>query len=53
MFDSSLVFLVFIFYLYTSTFRQIKYLISIGVLYYSVHEHLFMFSFISVFVHEH
>ncbi|MFS7902947.1 hypothetical protein Hanom_Chr01g00017771 [Helianthus anomalus] len=33
MFDSSLVFLVFTFYLNTSKFRQINYLISVGVLY--------------------
>ncbi|MFS8004285.1 hypothetical protein Hanom_Chr13g01223971 [Helianthus anomalus] len=33
MFDSPLVFLVFIFYLITSKFRQIKYLMSVSVLY--------------------
>ncbi|MFS8011832.1 hypothetical protein Hanom_Chr14g01313681 [Helianthus anomalus] len=47
-FDSSLVFLAFVFYLNPSKFRQIKYLISVNVLYILFKKRLFVFMNISL-----
>ncbi|KAJ0868877.1 hypothetical protein HanRHA438_Chr11g0483051 [Helianthus annuus] len=51
-FDSSLVFLVFIFYLNTSKFQQIKYLISVSILLYILFMNACLCSFVSICVHQ-